>query len=41
MSPDTLDALAAAQRARNRWLALIAALLAGAIVALVWPSFRA
>ena len=41
MSSDTLDALAAAQRARNRWLALIAALLAGAIVALVWPSFRA
>jgi len=37
MSPDALHQLAAAQRARNRWLALIAVLLAGAIVALVWP----
>jgi ubiquinone biosynthesis protein len=36
---DALHQLAAAQRARNRWLALIAVLLAGAIVALVWPSF--
>jgi ubiquinone biosynthesis protein len=38
---DALDQLAAAQRVRNRWLALIAVLLAGAIVALVWPSFWA
>src|SRR6266404_5418949 len=36
---DALGQLAAAQRARNRWLALIAVLLAAAIVALVWTSF--
>jgi ubiquinone biosynthesis protein len=35
VSPEALKALAAAQRARNRWLMLIAALLVGAIAALL------
>jgi ubiquinone biosynthesis protein len=35
VSPEVLKALAAAQRARNRWLMLIAALLVGAIAALL------
>ncbi|HEX8011140.1 MAG TPA: ubiquinone biosynthesis regulatory protein kinase UbiB [Casimicrobiaceae bacterium] len=39
VSPDALSELAAAQRARNRWLALIALLLAAAIVVLVQRSF--
>ena len=39
LSSDALHELAAAQRARNGWLALIAVLLAGAIVALVRQSF--
>jgi ubiquinone biosynthesis protein len=38
-SPEALKELAAAQRARNRWLALIAVLLVGAIVALLRRSF--
>jgi ubiquinone biosynthesis protein len=38
VSPDALKELAAAQRARNRWLALIAVLLVGAIVALLRRS---
>jgi ubiquinone biosynthesis protein len=38
-SPDALKELAAAQRARNRWLAVIAVLLVGAIVALLRRSF--
>ena len=35
-----LKALASAQKARNGWLALIAVLLAGVIVALVWQHLR-
>jgi ubiquinone biosynthesis protein len=40
-SSDALHDLAAAQRARNRWLAVIAALLAAALVALLRRSFVA
>ena len=35
-----IKALATAQKSRNGWLALIAVLLAGVIVALVWRQLR-
>ena len=38
---DAIHDLAAAQRARNRWLTVIAALLAALVVALVRQSFSA
>jgi ubiquinone biosynthesis protein len=40
-SSDAIHDLAAAQRARNRWLAVIAALVAAALVALLRRSFTA
>ena len=38
VSQDALEKLAAAQRSQNGWLALLAVLLTGVIVVLLWQS---